>query len=201
MSANATWLEDKAASIGMSGQALSAGILGALVLAILLLRSARPAGLAAAVSSPALKEVKEKEEEEEEKETPEPRPEIQSLDGFDWTTAERNEFRPFKPIYHITMGASSSAFSTSSHLLIFSSSHLLFIHLPFFPLRFVSLPPCRATPPPAQAAHPCDLPGIYPGLGESREPCCLQMAELYRSSPLHPCHRPDRRAAQKLGMA
>lgn len=29
---------------------------------------------------------------------------VQPLDGFDWTVEQPQKFRPFKSIYHITMG-------------------------------------------------------------------------------------------------
>ncbi len=80
--------------LGLSTATLSASILGALLFALVLYHQTRRKTASEPVKVPA----KAKEEE---------KPEIQSLDGFDWKAESRNEFRPFKPIYHITMGAFS----------------------------------------------------------------------------------------------
>jgi hypothetical protein len=77
--------------LGLSTATLSASILGALLFALVLYHQTRGKTASEPVKVPA----KAKED----------KPEIQSLDGFDWKAENRNEFRPFKPIYHITMGA------------------------------------------------------------------------------------------------
>ncbi|GMK55708.1 hypothetical protein CspeluHIS016_0207640 [Cutaneotrichosporon spelunceum] len=76
--------------LGLSTAALGAGIFGALIFAVALYRTRRAEPAKVAVQNKA------------------PEPEIPSLDGFDWATARRNVFRPFKPIYHITMGLTSA---------------------------------------------------------------------------------------------
>ncbi|BEI93113.1 uncharacterized protein CcaverHIS019_0507410 [Cutaneotrichosporon cavernicola] len=80
---NTTVVDDS--PLGLSTATLSAGILGALLFALVLYRARKAGPTKVAVEHKV------------------PEPEIQSLDGFDWTTARRNVFRPFKPIYHITM--------------------------------------------------------------------------------------------------
>lgn len=104
---NTTWIQDQAASLAsLSGGTLT--VLAAVVLALSLGLLFRPA-------KPLLKAYRPRNEKAQETETTTTTTtatttagdgsEIQSLDGFDWTTARRNVFRPFKPIYHITMGA------------------------------------------------------------------------------------------------
>lgn len=86
---NATVVVDEG-HLNLSTATLSASILGALLFALILYRQARPKA-----AEPVKVAVKGKA----------PEPEVKSLDGFDLTAVPRNEFRPFKPIYHITMGA------------------------------------------------------------------------------------------------
>lgn len=129
MQPNATCVEDKATA-GMSSAALGASVLSALLIAFVLLRKARPSS----VKSQSRRQAAPAEVEAEKSK---PLGEITSLDGFDYTKEERMLHRPFKPIYHITMGASS--FSSNPCCLSSSTQ----FHLPCPDL----------SPPHAHACH------------------------------------------------